>query len=189
MTDINQILDQLSKEFDAERTQIEDVEWKGEPQSLRLQKYMGTDWAPLYQAAVAVDLAIIQAPLEHRKEAEARCTYIKAATDFFLEYSSAHSNEELPCSCGGVLRLKLNRSTKMGFFSCSRWTDGCKTTKNLLKQDSTFSKRRETKLTGRSCPKCGKMLIVRIAKTGKHMNKEFVGCTGFPSCSHTEKLS
>lgn len=36
---------------------------------------------------------------------------------------------------------------------------------------------------GKSCPKCGKDLIVRVGRFGK-----FLACSGFPDCKHTESL-
>lgn len=185
---INSILASFAKANDAELTTIEEVEWKGEPQSFRLKKYLGSDWEPLYQVALAVDLALIQAQIELRKEAEAKSPYIYQAAEFFLEYTKSKRGEEMPCTCGGTLALKTNSKTGMGFYSCSNWRSGCKVTKNLLKEDADFSKRMSTKLTGRNCPKCSKSLIVRMAKTGKNAGKEFIGCTGFPACAHTEKM-
>jgi len=41
----------------------------------------------------------------------------------------------------------------------------------------------EVELAGRSCPECGKDLIVRIGKFGK-----FFACSGFPDCKHTESM-
>jgi DNA topoisomerase-1 len=36
---------------------------------------------------------------------------------------------------------------------------------------------------GRSCPKCGKDLVIRYGRYGK-----FISCSGFPECRHTEAL-
>ncbi len=36
----------------------------------------------------------------------------------------------------------------------------------------------------KTCPECGKPMTIREGKFGK-----FLGCTGFPSCKHTEKLN
>ena len=35
---------------------------------------------------------------------------------------------------------------------------------------------------GRQCPKCGRDLVIRKAKT------DFIGCIGFPICTYTEQL-
>ena len=34
-----------------------------------------------------------------------------------------------------------------------------------------------------SCPKCGKPMRQRIARTGPHAGDPFWGCTGYPECS------
>lgn len=36
---------------------------------------------------------------------------------------------------------------------------------------------------GKSCPECGKDLLIRTGKTG-----EFLGCQGYPACRHTEAV-
>lgn len=41
--------------------------------------------------------------------------------------------------------------------------------------------------TSKLCPRCGKPLILRIAKKGNHVGEQFYGCSGFPSCRYTEK--
>jgi ssDNA-binding Zn-finger/Zn-ribbon topoisomerase 1 len=186
--DINSILDRLSTDFGADKTSIQEVEWKGEPQTFRFKKYEGTDWAPLYEAALAIDLAIVSAPFATRTQAEVESSYIASAVDYFLRHTKLHLDDSFPCSCGGTLQMKVNSKTSMGFYACNRWREGCKVTKNLFKQESLFSKRAESKTTGRRCPKCYKDLVVRVAKTGKNAGKEFVGCSGFPTCTHTEMV-
>ena len=36
---------------------------------------------------------------------------------------------------------------------------------------------------GRTCPQCGKQLVIRNGRFGR-----FISCTGFPRCKHTEKI-
>lgn len=38
------------------------------------------------------------------------------------------------------------------------------------------------------CPKCGKPMALRTAKTGKNAGKQFWGCTGYPDCKHIIQL-
>jgi restriction system protein len=38
-----------------------------------------------------------------------------------------------------------------------------------------------------TCPKCGKALILRAAKSGKNAGQKFYGCSGFPSCRFTRQ--
>jgi DNA topoisomerase-1 len=56
----------------------------------------------------------------------------------------------------------------------------------LLKQKEQEVSKEDvtTEKTGRSCPECGKELVIKLGKSGK-----FFACTGFPECRHTEPLS
>ena len=38
------------------------------------------------------------------------------------------------------------------------------------------------------CPRCGKKLVIRTAKSGTNAGKQFWGCTGYPGCRYTEGL-
>lgn len=35
------------------------------------------------------------------------------------------------------------------------------------------------------CPKCGSLLVRRIAKAGPHAGRPFLGCSGYPKCRYT----
>ncbi|WP_353948254.1 NERD domain-containing protein [Sporolactobacillus sp. Y61] len=37
------------------------------------------------------------------------------------------------------------------------------------------------------CPRCGKPMVQRVARHGKHRGEHFLGCSGFPKCRYTEK--
>ena len=41
------------------------------------------------------------------------------------------------------------------------------------------------KSAGKTCPKCGKELIIRMSKYGT----EFICCSGFPKCKYTESMT
>lgn len=43
---------------------------------------------------------------------------------------------------------------------------------------------RETKI----CAKCGKRMVVRVAKNGNNAGQSFWGCSDFPKCRNTEKI-
>ena len=43
-------------------------------------------------------------------------------------------------------------------------------------------------LPGKSCPRCGKSLVVRTARSGANAGRQFWGCSGFPACRYTEPL-
>ena len=38
------------------------------------------------------------------------------------------------------------------------------------------------------CPKCGRPLALRTARSGKNEGKQFWGCTGYPDCKGTAEL-
>lgn len=38
------------------------------------------------------------------------------------------------------------------------------------------------------CPSCGKMMVVRTAKSGKNTGNQFWGCSGYPDCKGVVKL-
>lgn len=38
------------------------------------------------------------------------------------------------------------------------------------------------------CPKCGKQLVLRVAKKGENAGKQFYGCSGFPKCRYIQNL-
>jgi len=40
----------------------------------------------------------------------------------------------------------------------------------------------------KSCPRCGKELILRTARRGTGAGEQFWGCSGFPKCRYTEPL-
>jgi len=40
-----------------------------------------------------------------------------------------------------------------------------------------------------NCPKCGKPMTMRKAKTGKNAGKDFWGCTGYPECNGIIKVT
>lgn len=58
----------------------------------------------------------------------------------------------------------------------------CHTKKPSLEEKKEIAKIESGKVD-KKCPKCGKDLVLRTSFYGK-----FYGCSGFPSCRHTEKL-
>jgi len=38
-----------------------------------------------------------------------------------------------------------------------------------------------------TCPKCGRKLTLRTAKSGNHQGSKFYGCTNFPNCRYTRQ--
>lgn len=39
-----------------------------------------------------------------------------------------------------------------------------------------------------NCPRCGKLMVIRKARKGKHIGKQFWGCTGFPQCRGIKEI-
>jgi restriction system protein len=62
-----------------------------------------------------------------------------------------------------------------------------KTDKSLTKQGHLASLR-ERHESGTTCPKCGRLLVQRIAKKGDTKGKPFLGCSGYPKCKFTRPL-
>lgn len=40
----------------------------------------------------------------------------------------------------------------------------------------------------KTCPNCGKPLVIRTAKRGTNAGKQFYGCSGYPACRYTSEL-
>lgn len=38
------------------------------------------------------------------------------------------------------------------------------------------------------CPRCGKLLVLRVARSGAHAGQSFWGCSGFPKCRYTRQI-
>ena len=43
--------------------------------------------------------------------------------------------------------------------------------------------------TKKTCPKCGKVLVLRTAKKGANVGNQFWGCSGYPKCWYKEKIN
>ena len=39
------------------------------------------------------------------------------------------------------------------------------------------------------CPRCGKELVLRLARRGTNAGERFWGCGGYPGCRHTERAT
>ena len=57
------------------------------------------------------------------------------------------------------------------------------------KQHVETLKSRADPTSTRLCPKCGSRMVVRTAKTGKNPGSQFWGCSQFPKCRITQRLS
>jgi len=54
---------------------------------------------------------------------------------------------------------------------------------NLEKKEREISKSFTEEKTDEVCPKCGKMLVIKMGRFGK-----FLACSGFPECRYTKSL-
>ena len=57
-----------------------------------------------------------------------------------------------------------------------------KTNKEHIKHVKSIVKEKENK---KACPKCGRALVLRVAKQGVNKGNEFYGCSSYPKCRHT----
>ena len=64
------------------------------------------------------------------------------------------------------------------------------TDKNLRKIEKLKieSKSKEKRLA-KTCPKCSSDLVVKVARKGNNIGNEFLACSAFPQCRHTESKS
>lgn len=100
-------------------------------------------------------------------------------------FKSLESNSErFDCpQCDSVLS---RRKGKGGFFWGCRNYPECTAT---LPDDKGRPGKPvvKAKLTDKACPECGTgTLIRRTVRKGKNKDKTFLGCNGYPDCSHTE---
>lgn len=62
---------------------------------------------------------------------------------------------------------------------------------NSSTSDIKKSKEHDNKITEKGimiCPQCGKTLVLRTAKKGANIGKQFYGCSGFPNCRYIQNL-
>jgi DNA topoisomerase-1 len=83
--------------------------------------------------------------------------------------------------------MVVRRSRRGPFLGCSGYPE-CRNTRPLERTEesaaaTTAPRRAEPEAVGRPCPECGKPLVIRRSRRGP-----FVGCSGYPSCRHTESL-
>ncbi len=84
--------------------------------------------------------------------------------------------------CGGDLLKKYSRKTKGWFVGCTGYPACTHTEK--VNDDGQGSNPEE--ILEKPCPLCGKPLVKRFSRKTRQY---FVGCSGFPNCTHIEKSS
>ncbi len=58
----------------------------------------------------------------------------------------------------------------------------------LTKETIVVEKEKIQLKDGERCPQCGSELVLRTAKRGEHIGKQFYGCTAYPKCRFTRPL-
>jgi len=83
------------------------------------------------------------------------------------------------CHVGDIIE-KFNKFGK--FITCNNYPE-CKTI--FVKDGDKYvpQKKKEVVMSSKKCSKCGKIMMVRNSSYG-----QFLGCSGFPACRHTEQI-
>ncbi len=105
--------------------------------------------------------------------------YPNCATTFKLPSAGTVKNSDKVCeSCKHPLIMVLMKRRKQEV--CINPKCPAKTSKEEQKE----IKKIEQNKVERTCPKCGKELVLRSSVYGR-----FLGCSGFPKCRHIEKIA
>ncbi|NQT87103.1 type I DNA topoisomerase, partial [bacterium] len=100
-----------------------------------------------------------------------------------IEGEEAPPEETTDEKCDKCESPMVVRSGRRGkFLACSAYPK-CKNTKSVG-DAAGGAPAAAPKEAGRACPDCGKPLLVRSSRRG-----EFLGCSGYPTCRHTENVS
>lgn len=62
-----------------------------------------------------------------------------------------------------------------------------KSNTSKIKREAPHNVNSELK-TPKKCPRCGNNLVLRVAKKGNYVGKQFYGCSSFPKCRYTENM-
>jgi ssDNA-binding Zn-finger/Zn-ribbon topoisomerase 1 len=54
----------------------------------------------------------------------------------------------------------------------------------IIREDGDMSQQTTPEIT-KACPDCGRRLVIR---TNRDNGSQFIGCTGYPECNHTEGI-
>ncbi|MFQ6098560.1 MAG: topoisomerase DNA-binding C4 zinc finger domain-containing protein, partial [Armatimonadota bacterium] len=85
-------------------------------------------------------------------------------------------------TCDKCGRPMVERRGRRGrFLGCSGYPK-CRNTRPLPRSEATKSSAAAA-ATDRECPECGRAMVVRSGRRG-----DFLGCSGYPKCRHTEDL-
>ncbi|MFO7816694.1 MAG: type I DNA topoisomerase [Thermodesulfobacteriota bacterium] len=94
---------------------------------------------------------------------------------------------DIKCSeCGRNMLIRFGKNG--AFLACSGYPE-CKNTSDFTRDEKgniqlAERPRQELEKVG-TCPKCGKDLVIKKARTGSR----FIACTGYPDCRYTQSFS
>jgi DNA topoisomerase-1 len=111
---------------------------------------------------------------------------LEAAENGMLSVKGVGLPTPLACpQCAqGRLHIKVGRNGH--FLACSRYPE-CTYSRDYTRDEKGNIQAVEPQLeaaTDKTCPRCGKPMVVKRGKFG-----EFLACSGFPQCTHTESLN
>ncbi|WP_404357006.1 NERD domain-containing protein [Methylotuvimicrobium sp. KM1] len=64
-----------------------------------------------------------------------------------------------------------------------------KTHREHVKHVRTIVEEKQRSIDGKSCPKCGKPMVLGTTRNGENQGKQFWGCSGFPKCRTVRQIS
>lgn len=102
-----------------------------------------------------------------------------------IEMLEAHFNEIVDSAFSAGMEEKLDSiALKQASWEDVLWDFYEPFIAKIESGKSNIASQKIAKLTGESCPECGKELIVRKSRYG-----EFTGCSGYPKCKYIKKES
>ena len=112
-------------------------------------------------------------------------TRVEEAAEGMLSVKGVGLATDLSCpSCGGRLHIKMGRNGH--FLACSNYPE-CTFSRDYIRDEKGDVQPIEPaseSVTDKECALCGKPMVVKRGRYG-----EFLACSGYPECSHTESLN
>jgi len=109
---------------------------------------------------------------------------LTAAGDNMLSVKGVGIPTELSCpQCGQRLHIKVGKNGH--FLACSGYPD-CSYSRDYTRDDKGNIQPVETvkqEETGKTCDQCGRPMVIKRGRYG-----EFLACSGYPECKHTQSL-
>lgn len=70
-----------------------------------------------------------------------------------------------------------------------RFAPSLKTRREHVRHVTAIIEEKQNRLDQNQCPKCGKPMVLRTAKSGANRGGQFWGCSGFPKCRVMKSIS